>query len=190
MQLTTGGNLGAPFPKMSLCNCLLESHKSICQPALKFQFSRQLTVLRDNYIRSFHWTLSFCFVGLSGPPGMMSSSRIIMFLSHRQEQHSRKNSHCFCTVRKAFKRTPMDLLVFSRRHISSKPREFYIPTKYLVLQTPAWKIWFIFKDLDRWDEWHPLRNALTFWVTLIGNGTWNINFKFSAVAKAIFSPNS
>lgn len=71
---------------------------NLCQPALKFQFSRQLTVLRDNYIRSFHWTLSFCFVGLSGPPGMMSSSRIIMFLSRRQEQHSRKNSHCFCTV--------------------------------------------------------------------------------------------
>ena len=66
-------------------------------------------------------------------------------------------------VRKAFKRSPMDLLVFSRlhtevmslrlntnsqtysslvisdthRHISSKPREFYIPTKYLVFQTPA-----------------------------------------------------
>jgi len=35
----------------------------------------------------------------------------------------------------------------THHHISSKPREFYIPTKYLVLQTPAWKIWFIFKDL-------------------------------------------
>ena len=45
-------------------------------------------------------------------------------------------------------------------------------------------------NLDRWDEWHPLRNALPFWVTLIGNGTWNVNFKFSAVAEAIFSPNS
>ena len=35
----------------------------------------------------------------------------------------------------------------THRHISSKPRELYIPTKYLVFQTPAWKIWFIFKDL-------------------------------------------
>jgi hypothetical protein len=37
------------------------------------------------------------------------------------------------------------------------------------------------KYLDRWYEWHPLRNSLSFRVTLIGHWTWNINFDLRTV---------